>query len=99
MHELTLNGVLQLSSQQLAEAKSNPKIVAVEQDSKVYVHQTSVSTQLDAPYQLARLDKASLPLGDTYSYSLDGSGVNIYILDTVQPQRAVYLTACRQAGC
>ena len=75
--------MLQLNGQQLQEAKANAKIARIEQDSHIYLHQGSVATQLDAPYQLARLDKADLPLGSSYTYSEDGSNVNIYILDTV----------------
>ena len=89
----------QLNAQQLAEAKANPKIAAVEPDSRVSVHQSAVFTQLDAPYQLARLDAAKLPYGSDYVYSQDGSGINIYVLDTVSPARPQPPLKARSGGC
>ena len=47
---------------------------------------TRVSTlrvQQDAPYDLDIIDQASLPLDGKYEYTNDGTGVNVYMLDTV----------------
>ena len=50
--------------------------VQVQQAPLVYVQQT-------APWNLDRLDHPDLPLNGQYHYTLDGTGVSVYILDTV----------------
>ena len=64
-----------------AEAKSlsdDPRVSYVEEDGYISIS----SSQPDAPWNLDRVDQRSLPLGTTYDYSQDGSGVHVYILDT-----------------
>jgi len=56
----------------------DPRVRYVEQDSEVW----AVETQTDATWGLDRVDQPDLPLGGSYTYDFDGSGVNAYIVDT-----------------
>ena len=45
---------------------------------------STLQTQLKAPWDLDTMDQISLPLDGKYEYTNDGTGVNVYILDTVR---------------
>ena len=42
-----------------------------------------LTVQKNAPWNLARLDHPTLGTETSYSYSSDGTGVHVYVLDTV----------------
>ncbi len=69
-------------------AKMSPgKVKALEKDSRVaYVEVDGVATktiaQSNAPWGLDRIDQLKLPLNTAFNYSVTGSGVTAYIIDT-----------------
>lgn len=63
----------------LRAMQANPNVDFVEIDRPVTKTQT---IQQNAPWGLDRTDQRGLPLSGSYSFSLDGSGVHAYIVDT-----------------
>jgi Tol biopolymer transport system component len=56
----------------------NPKISYIEQDAEVF----AASTQVNAGWGLDRIDQRDLPLNSAYTYANNGSGVNVYVIDS-----------------
>lgn len=62
-----------------AEALSHDeRVLVVEEDTAISIS----STQLNAPWNLDRIDQRSMPLNGGYEYSQNGAGAHVYILDT-----------------
>ncbi len=57
----------------------NPHVESIEPDTVVTV---AAGTQVPPSWGLDRVDQRAMPLDSSYSYSLDGTGVNVYIIDT-----------------
>lgn len=86
-----LDGILipflcdQLSAGQQEALGQNKNIKALHPDVPVSTQQIpKVQKQKNAPWHLDRIDQENLPLDGLYDYTLDGSGINVYILDTVR---------------
>jgi subtilisin family serine protease len=78
-YEHALHGfAVRLPARAAAALARDPRVRYVEQDSEVW----AVETQTDATWGLDRVDQPDLPLGGSYTYDFDGSGVNAYIIDT-----------------
>jgi subtilisin family serine protease len=58
--------------------KSDPAVMSVEQDQTVSLS----TTQANPTWGLDRIDQRNLPVSHGYSYSGDGTGVTVYIIDT-----------------
>jgi len=54
----------------------------VEEDGKVSLATTQTITYPDGPWGLDRSDQRSLPLDSAYTYNSNGTGVNVYVIDT-----------------
>ena len=66
----------------LAVLGRNPRVAYIEPDQ---VFRADVTQAMDAngdPWGLDRIDQQTEPLSGTYTYTSDGAGVNVYIIDT-----------------
>lgn len=78
-YEVDVRGfAARLTHSQLRRLRRHPKVKYIEQDERV----TEMSTETPAVWSLDRIDQRSLPLDNTYTYSSEGAGVRIYIIDT-----------------
>ena len=83
LKELTGNSaerilVADLSAEQYVQATSSPLISVVSKEGIVQAG----TTQNSATWGLDRIDQTNLPLNGIYNYDYNGSGVDIYIVDS-----------------
>jgi Subtilase family/Bacterial Ig domain/Peptidase inhibitor I9 len=67
-----------LSAAQAQALAQDPRVAWVEEDGEVRAD----TTQTGATWGLDRIDQRNLPLDGNYTYNVDGTGVNAYIIDT-----------------
>jgi len=79
-YQYAFNGVAMRMSEASAKALArDPRVRYVEQDFMSYI----LADQSNPPaWGIDRIDERELPLDNTYHWDFDGSGVNIYVIDT-----------------
>ena len=87
-----LNGfAAKLDKKALKQLRKNPRVSFVEQDTVVTLEDESNTPavaphfdtdQTGATWGLDRIDQHNLPLNSIYSYTLNGTGVHAYVIDT-----------------
>jgi subtilisin family serine protease len=81
-YEAALKGMaIELSDTAAAALRQDPAVEYVEQNQVVHAIAEPI-VQPDATAGLDRVDQRFLPLSGTYSYSAEGAGVRVYIIDT-----------------
>jgi subtilisin family serine protease len=80
-----LNGAVfrNLSDAAARALAKNPNVLWVEEDAVVTLGSHVTSPQTNPPsWGLDRVDQRALPLDNSYSFALDGTGVDVYVIDT-----------------
>jgi len=67
-----------LSAAQAQALAQDPRVAWVEEDAEVHAD----TTQTGATWGLDRIDQRNLPLDGSYTFNVNGTGVNAYIIDT-----------------
>jgi len=68
----------QMSAAQAQAVAQDPRVAWVEEDAEIHLD----TTQTGATWGLDRIDQRNLPLDGSYTFNVDGTGVNAYIIDT-----------------
>jgi subtilisin family serine protease len=81
-YEAALKGMaIELPDTAVAALRRDPAVEYVEQNQVVHAVAEPI-VQPGATAGLDRVDQRFLPLSGTYSYSVDGAGVRVYVIDT-----------------
>ena len=74
--------VADLSSDDLADLRNNPNVIAIEPDTVVSGDTNVTSPQTGATWGLDRIDQRGLPFNGQYNFTSTGRGVTAYVVDT-----------------
>jgi subtilisin family serine protease len=79
VYTAALNGfAADLNAGQLNALRHNPRVAYVEPDAPARL----ATTQSPATWGIDRIDQSNLPLSNSFTYTSQGRGVRIYVLDT-----------------
>ena len=67
-----------MTAERAQDMAREPSVAYVEQDGEMH----AIGTQTGATWGLDRSDQRDLPLDGSYTYNVNGSNVNAYIIDT-----------------
>ncbi len=80
VYSAALNGfAATLNAGQLNALRNNPNVDYVEADAEVRLFTTQTTLY---SWGIDRIDQANLPLSTTFTYTSEGAGVSVYVLDT-----------------
>jgi len=68
----------QMSAAQAQALARDPRVAWVEEDAEIHLD----TTQTGATWGLDRIDQRNRPLDGNYTFNVDGTGVNAYVIDT-----------------
>ncbi|GAB4522150.1 MAG: S8 family peptidase [Anaerolineales bacterium] len=78
-YSAALNGfAAKLPEKALNALQHNPNVAFIEADQWIQVK----GSQTNATWGIDRIDQRDLPLNGVYNYTYDGTGVNVYVIDT-----------------
>ncbi len=76
----TIRGfVAEMSKTNAIELSNDPRVLFVEEDSEIW---PSYTAQPSPDWGLDRIDQATLPLNTNFVYERNGTGVNVYVIDS-----------------
>src|SRR5215213_1796720 len=68
----------EMTQEEAVALSLDDRVLFVEEDTKIGI----AATQINAPWNLDRVDQRSMPLNLSYDYTQNGTGAHVYILDT-----------------
>ena len=86
--EVFPGAAVQLTDAEADIVRQDPAVATVEADNAIVIDEpassdlTALAVEAPASWGLDRLDQRFLPLSGSYSYGSDGSGVDVYVIDS-----------------